>query len=330
LSGPRILKKGEILFREGDTSECMYVIKSGKLAIMKTKGAGEIMLAELGPGDMLGEMAFFDNKPRSAGAKAVADTTVIELPFKALNAQFKTFPEWLKAIMRTVNNHLRNANQKIKNLEKTGEEETSVFPPHTITRLIAILAMVSFRYGEKDEKGNLVVPAGTLRKYTIQIFGQATNKMQKMTEMLQAFEHMKMEDLGEGRQKITVFHLDFFFSFVEFYNEYLFKEESKRTTVEEKDMKPLKALIFYGKKEKPDDKGMVKVNLTTMQNESMKDLNYLFSVNDTDLLAKKSLVSEKVSENGGLLSCKFNLSEIETLYPYWELIHALKKVNKTD
>jgi CRP-like cAMP-binding protein len=134
LSGLKNLKKSEILFREGDASDAMYVIKSGKIAITKAKGTSEVILAELGPGDMLGEMAFFDNRPRSAGAKAMIDTVIIELPFKALNAQFKTFPEWLKAIVRTVNNHLRNANSKIKNLERSTEEETEYFPPHLVTR----------------------------------------------------------------------------------------------------------------------------------------------------------------------------------------------------
>ncbi len=330
MSGTKNLKKGDLLFREGDPSDCMYVVKSGKLAIMKTKGAGEIVLAEIGAGDMVGEMAFFDNKPRSAGAKALADTIVIELPFKALNSQFKTFPEWLKAIMRSVNTHLRNANQKIKNLEKSGDEEVAVFPPHTVTRLIAILVMVTHKYGEKDEKGNFVVPSGTLRKYTIQIFQQPTNKMQKMTEMLQAFGHMSSEDLGEGRVKLTVFQPDFLFNFVEFYNDYLFKEDSKRTTVLEKEMKSIYALIHFGQRQLPDEKGIVKVNLTGMQNDSMKELHYLFSVDDVDSLAGKKLTSEKVSEEGAQLSCTFNFAELRTIYPYWELIHAFKKVTKTD
>ncbi len=329
MSGTKNLRKGDILFREGDPSDCMYVVKSGKLAILKTKGAGEIILAEIGAGDMVGEMAFFDSRPRSAGAKALADTVVIVLPFNALNVQFKTFPEWLKAIMRSINNHLRNANQKIKNLEKSGTEDAAVFPPHTVTRLIGILALVTHKYGEKDDKG-FVVPSGTLRKYTIQVFQQPTNKMQKMIEMLQAFGHMSSEDLGEGHVKLTVFRPEFLFGFVEFYNDYLFKEDSKRTTVVEKEMKAIQALLFYGVKQVSDDNGFVKVNLTSMQNDSMKDLNYLFSVDDVDSLAAKKLASDKVSEVGGQLSSKFNLSELQSIYPFWELIHALKKITRTD
>lgn len=329
MSGPKVLKKGEYLFREGDASEAMYVIKSGKLAILKTKGNSEIQLAEVGPGDMVGEMAFFDNKPRSASVRATVDTTAIELPFKSLNAQFKTFPEWLKAIMRTVNNHLRNANMKIKSLEKSDDEANAVFPPHTVTRLCCILGTVAKVHGEKapDGKG-VLVPPGTLRKYTIQIFQQPTNKMQTMTEVLQGLGHMKIEELGEGKQRITVFEPDFLVRFVEFYNDFLFKSEDKRTSIEEKEMKTVSALIFYGRKAKPDEKGEVKLNLTQMQNDSMRDLGSLFNVDDVNPLGAKKLVGEKFSTDAGL-AMSFNFKEIEAQYPYWEIIHACRKLTKT-
>lgn len=329
MADPKVLKKGEYLFREGEASLAMYVIKTGKLGILKAKGNSEISLAELGPGDMVGEMAFFDQKPRSASARAVVDTTVIELPFKALNAQFKTFPEWSKAIMRTVNNHLRNANQKIKALEKSEEESNAVFPPHTVTRLCAILGTVAKIYGEKAQDGSgTLVPPGTLRKYTIQIFQQPTNKMQTLLEVLQGLGHLKVEDLGEGRQRITVFQPDFLIRFVDFYNDFLFKSEDKRTSIEEKEMKTVKALLFYGKKATPNEKGEVKLNLTQMQNDSMRDLGSLFNVDDVNSLSEKKLVGEKFSLEGAL-AMSFNYTELETQFPYWELIHACRKITRT-
>jgi CRP/FNR family transcriptional regulator, cyclic AMP receptor protein len=328
MSGPKNLKKGDVLFREGDPSEAMYVIKSGKIAITKAKGSSDIQLAELGPGDMLGEMAFFDNKPRSAGAKAIADTVVIELPFKALNAQFKTFPEWLKAIMRTVNTHLRNANQKIKNLEKTSEDDASFFTPHLVTRLAAILALVGNRFGEKTPEG-LVVPPNRLRNYTIQIFQQPTAKMTKFQEILQGLGHMKIEDLGEGRQKLTLLNPDIIMGFVDFYNEWIFKAEDKRVTVEEKELKPLRALVHFGRQTPPDAKGVVKVNLTKMQNDSMKELGYLFSPDDVNGLAEKKITSEKMSGDGALFLA-FNFTEVEMISNYWEIIIATRKVAARD
>ncbi len=326
MSGAKNLKKGDILFREGDPSDCMYVIKSGRIAITKAKGSSEIVLAELGAGDMLGEMAFFDNKARSAGAKAMIDTVVIELPFKALNAQFKTFPEWLKAIVRTVNTHLRNANMKIKNLEKATDEDTQFFTPYLVTRLGAVLGLVASRYGEKAPEG-LIVPPNRLRNYCIQVFQQPTAKLAKFQEVLQGMGYLKVEDIGEGRQKITMFRLDPLMAFVDYYNDWLFTAEDKKFSIEEKELKTMGVLIFYGKKGTPDAKGKTKVNLTQMQNDSMKDLGFLFSVDDVNSLSEKGLVAEKSAGEGGLFTA-YELAEIERMKEYWDLIHATRRITR--
>lgn len=325
MSGMKKLAKNDILFREGDPSDAMYVIKSGRIAITKAKGSGEIVLAEKKAGEMLGEMAFFDDKPRSAGAKALLDSEVIALPFSALHAQFKTFPEWLKAMVRTVNGQLRDANARIKNLEAatTGEEE--MFPPHLITRLTAIISLIGHKCGEKSEEG-LLIPYTTLRNYCIQIFQQPTNKLDKIMEVFQALNFMKVEDIGEGRKKVIILNHKIISDFTDWYNNYLFTEQAKRITIEDKEMPTLRALVFYGKKLTPDDKGFVKVNLTEMQNNSMRDLNTLFNVNEADPLAEKKLVQEKQSEQGGALSMKFNLKELESILPFWEIVYTLKKV----
>ncbi len=325
MSGVKKLKKGDIIFREGDASDAMYVIKSGMIDITKTKGSKDIVLATLKAGEMLGEMAFFDNKPRSAGARAATDAEVIMLPFASLHAQFKTFPEWLKAMVKTVNSHLRGANQKIKNLETAQSGEEEMFPPYTITRLTAIISLIGFKAGEKEGDA-VVIPYHMLRNYTIQIFQQPTNKMDKIMEILSGLGFMKVEELGEGRKKVTILKHKQLSDFVDWYNKYLFTDEAKRVTIEPKEMMPMKALLFYGRKETPNDKGEVVVSLTEMQNNSMKDLNQLVGVNDADSLATKGLIQEKQSGEGGKLTTKFKLSDLEDIYPFWELVHVLVKI----
>ncbi len=319
------LKKGDLLFREGDVSDAMYVIKKGRIAITKTKGSGEIELAELGAGEMLGEMAFFDNKPRSAGARAKQDSVIIALPFTALYAQFKTFPEWLKAMVKNVNGKLRDANAKIKNLERETAQETTAFQPHMITRLCAIIALITYKAGEKEGEA-MVIPYYMLRNYCIQIFQAPTTKLDLMMDALQGFQIMKVEELEQGRKKVTVYKHEFLGKFVDWYNEYLFKDESKRVTITEKELPALKALAFYGGKATPNDKGEVVVSLTDIQNNSMKDLGSLINVNATDSLAEKGLVQEKQSGEGGVLTQKFVLKDINVILPYWELVFALLKV----
>ncbi len=57
----------------------MYVLETGKVAIIKGWDGREHLLKHLGPGDCFGEMALLDMNPRSASAFAVADSTAIEL-----------------------------------------------------------------------------------------------------------------------------------------------------------------------------------------------------------------------------------------------------------
>jgi CRP-like cAMP-binding protein len=324
--GVRKIAQGEYLFKEGDTPDAMYVIKSGRFDVLKAKGQSEIKLAELGPGAMVGEMAFFDNKPRSASVRAVKDGEAIVLPYKALHAQFNQFPEWTKAIMRTVNEHLRKANQRIKELEKATSEDEVLFPPHTINKLISILAFVTHRYGQKVEVG-YELNSSTLRKYTIQIFQEATHKMTKLIEELKNLGFLKIENIGDGNQKLTILDLQFLFEFVEWHNKYLFQKEEERFTIEEPEIKIINGLLHFARKLTPNDKGIVKLNLTEVQNESMKELGDVIRVDDVNSLITKKIISDKQMESGGIFVF-IELPIVEKLSPFWTLIHALKRVTR--
>ncbi|MEO0336829.1 MAG: cyclic nucleotide-binding domain-containing protein, partial [Pseudomonadota bacterium] len=279
------LKKGELLFQEGDTPDAMYIIKSGRLAITKKKGNTDITLAELKTGDLLGEMAFFDKAPRSAGAKAAMNNTeVIELPFRALEAQWANLPAWVKSIVKAINGHLRRANNRIRQLEKTQKEEKEVFSDHAITALMSILGFVAYRYGEENEHG-LQVPAGILRNFTIQVFQQATHKMNTLCEVLADFNYMKIEDIGEGKKRMVMNDVDFIFRFVEFYNNQLFSEQAKKFNVNHHQMKTLKVAKHYGEQMEPDAKGFVKLNVTEISQVCFKEMGQKdrnFSNNSTE------------------------------------------------
>lgn len=326
MSGMRKIEKDHYLFREGDPPDAMYVIKSGKFAVVKSKQNSELILAELGPGAMVGEMAFFDNKPRSASVKATKEGEVVALPYKALHAQFTTFPEWCKAIMRTVNNNLRDANQRIKQLEKSESEQGELFSPHVITKLTSILNLVGHRYGKMSEEG-LQIPGGILRNYTIQVFQEATHKMQKLMNALMELKLMSVEDTGDGRQKIVVFKPDVLFAFSEWYNEWLFKKESDRIVLKEEELKMVNGLIHFAKKLPKNDKGQVNVNLTELQNDSMKELGYLIKVDDVNPLIEKKITGEKTMHNGAIL-ITVQLDDLEKIAPFWSIIYALKKVTR--
>lgn len=76
----RSYKNGELIFRQGETGSCMYVIQSGKVGIYLNYGeARQAKLTELSSGQFLGEMGFLDKLPRSATAVSLSEDTVLEV-----------------------------------------------------------------------------------------------------------------------------------------------------------------------------------------------------------------------------------------------------------
>jgi CRP-like cAMP-binding protein len=67
-------KVNEVIFEEGFPADGVYLICSGKVKIIKKRNDREIELARLGEGAIFGEMAFIDERPRSATVVAIEDT----------------------------------------------------------------------------------------------------------------------------------------------------------------------------------------------------------------------------------------------------------------
>jgi CRP-like cAMP-binding protein len=63
---------GEIVCRQGEVGDRMYVIQSGRALVAREEGRADFVLGELASGDIFGEMAIFDRQPHSAqfGSKA--------------------------------------------------------------------------------------------------------------------------------------------------------------------------------------------------------------------------------------------------------------------
>src|SRR5579863_2228234 len=64
------------IFREGDTGDGVYIVKSGQVQISGLVGDKRHIFSRVGPGEIFGEMAVLENKPRSASATASMDSTV--------------------------------------------------------------------------------------------------------------------------------------------------------------------------------------------------------------------------------------------------------------
>ncbi|NQV56923.1 MAG: cyclic nucleotide-binding domain-containing protein, partial [Rhodospirillales bacterium] len=79
--------EGDVIFREGDAGDAAYLILSGRVDILKYAGDSQIVIATVGKGGIVGEMALIDDKPRMATALAAVKTMVTVIPSKELQVR---------------------------------------------------------------------------------------------------------------------------------------------------------------------------------------------------------------------------------------------------
>lgn len=117
-------KAGQYLFKEGQASNSMFLIRRGSVGVRKMKGNTFVEIARIYPNQVLGELSFFDRQPRSAAAVALTDVEALEIPFDSLDKTWNGIPEYFRAIMGSVADRLRRANDTIRRLKPNQTDET--------------------------------------------------------------------------------------------------------------------------------------------------------------------------------------------------------------
>ncbi len=114
----REFKKGRIIFFEGDKGKILYIIKGGKVAVIKKDSEGkEKIIAILSEGDFIGEMALIEESERSATCKAEEDTQLLLFTKRAFDEIFENNPRVaciiLREIARVLSCRLKETTDKI-------------------------------------------------------------------------------------------------------------------------------------------------------------------------------------------------------------------------
>ena len=73
------LDAGSYLFREGDPAHCLYVLRAGRVQVVQGPAGSEVVVRELGRGEVIGELGLLIDAPRSASIRAVRDSTLVRL-----------------------------------------------------------------------------------------------------------------------------------------------------------------------------------------------------------------------------------------------------------
>jgi signal transduction histidine kinase len=113
LARERTLVAGEEVFKEGDAGDGVYVVKAGRVEISVSVGqSGRQVFSQVEAGEMFGEMAVIEDKPRSANAVARLATTVYFIPREGMLTLVNASPVLAQELLREISHRLREFNRQ--------------------------------------------------------------------------------------------------------------------------------------------------------------------------------------------------------------------------
>jgi uncharacterized membrane protein len=127
----QLYEAGEIVFRQGDPADAMFIVETGAIEIVVETGSEELVLASFAAGSIFGELAIFDDQPRNATARATAKTTAVSIPGRAVLGLIENSPLAARRFLSAVSERLRGAvdlvtRLQIRNVNEAMDERMTV------------------------------------------------------------------------------------------------------------------------------------------------------------------------------------------------------------
>ena len=142
----RRLAAGEVLFREGDVADAAYFIVGGRVIVLADDDDGnEQLIAELGRGEVVGELGLLDRAPRSATVRAVRDTTLASFSTTTFEELVATSPAMMLNVTRGILTRIRKPTQR--RFDRAASLTIAVTAPGDADAIVAEIVEEIARFG---------------------------------------------------------------------------------------------------------------------------------------------------------------------------------------
>jgi CRP-like cAMP-binding protein len=143
LGSVRRYRRGDVLFHQGDDAGAVVVLRAGHVKATMLNDGREVILAFPGPGELLGELAAIDGRPRSATVRAVDDIEALVIPGSAFRAFLERRPRIALVLLRGVAERLRESDR----------QRVDYAVNDVVVRVASRLVDLCDRYGAQDGAG---------------------------------------------------------------------------------------------------------------------------------------------------------------------------------
>lgn len=114
---------GEVICRQGEPGDRMYVIQSGHATVLREEDGTEVVIGELTVGDIFGEMAIVERGRRSATVRASGVTRVLTLDKRAFLRQVHADPSLAYRILQAMSHRIRRLDEELCRLKAQRPKE---------------------------------------------------------------------------------------------------------------------------------------------------------------------------------------------------------------
>jgi len=113
----RLYEDGELIVRQGEAGECMYVIQEGEAQILVEQDGKEILVRTAGPGEIVGEMSIFEKEVRCASVRAAGPVRALTVDKRTFLTRVHADPSLAFRIVQSMSRRIRELTAEIARLK---------------------------------------------------------------------------------------------------------------------------------------------------------------------------------------------------------------------
>lgn len=327
------LKAGEILFNDGDPGGSLFIIQKGQLRLFKPKGRGFIELAVLRKGEVIGEMAFFDNAAkggnRSCSAEAMIDTEIVEIPYDVFGKILSDVTPWLKTIVHTMADRLRASGKKIRELESNGyklDGGFEFFKNYEIVKLLASIFLTFKAHGEETANG-IRIHRKLLDLYAKDVYTLGETKIDEMIIILKDLGYLTLENDEDGFPKLMVLNeLNELRKIFSFYNSERYLADEKKLHIPDNTHTFLERIYEKYQANKSSDSEAV-INIQSIIDD-FENRNIKVRVDDLEESKVAGITGDVIVGEGNQISVEVNTLKLVNMLPIIRFIAKVRDINR--
>ncbi|MEX0330437.1 MAG: cyclic nucleotide-binding domain-containing protein [Puniceicoccaceae bacterium] len=103
----KVYQDGELVVRQGEVGNCMYVIQAGEVEIFREEDGRDIRLRVAGPNEFFGEMALVENDVRSASVRSLGESRILHVDKRTFMRRVHEDPSLAYRIMESLSHEIR-------------------------------------------------------------------------------------------------------------------------------------------------------------------------------------------------------------------------------